>query len=96
MAGSAEAEAVMADEPLGEHPATLDEPGEEDSSAAPVAEVSVQAEAAEPAVEQADSSKDEAPVAEVSVQAEGVEPAAEQADSSKDEAPAAGEGGEEE
>ena len=62
-ASAAEAEAVMADEPLGEHPATLDELGEEESSAEAAAEVSVQAEGAEPAAKQAESSADEAPAA---------------------------------
>jgi N utilization substance protein A len=60
LAAAAEAEAVKADEPLVEHPATLDEAAEEESSAEGAAEVSVQGGGAEPAAEQAESSEEEA------------------------------------
>jgi N utilization substance protein A len=60
LASAAEAEAVKADEPLGEHPATLDEAVEEELSAAGAADVSVQAGGPEPAAERAESSEGEA------------------------------------
>jgi N utilization substance protein A len=60
LASAAEVEAVKADEPLGEHPATLDEATEEESSAGSAADVSVQAGGAEPAAERAESSEAEA------------------------------------
>jgi N utilization substance protein A len=78
LAAAAEAEAVKAEEPLGEHPATLEEAAEEEASAEGAAEVSVQAEGAEPAAERAESGE------EVSVQPEGAEPAAERAESGEE------------
>jgi Holliday junction resolvasome RuvABC DNA-binding subunit len=60
LAAAAEAEAVKAEEPVGEHPATLDEAAGEQSNAEGAAEVSVQAEGAEPAAERAESSEEEA------------------------------------
>jgi Holliday junction resolvasome RuvABC DNA-binding subunit len=63
LAAAAEAEAVKVDEPLGEHPATLEEaaeiPEEESSAESAAAEVSDQAGVAEPAPEQAESSEEE-------------------------------------
>jgi N utilization substance protein A len=64
LATPAEAEAVKVDEPLGEHPATLEEaaeeiPEEKSSAEGAAAEVSVQAGDAEPAAEQAESSEEE-------------------------------------
>jgi transcription termination/antitermination protein NusA len=63
LAAAAEAEAVKVDEPLGEHPATLEEaaeiPEEKSSAEVAAAEVSVQAGVAEPAPEQAESSEEE-------------------------------------
>jgi N utilization substance protein A len=63
-ATAAEAEAVKVDEPLGEHPATLEEaveeiPEEKSSAEGAAAEVSVQGGVAEPAAEQAESSEEE-------------------------------------
>jgi N utilization substance protein A len=63
-ATATEAEAVKVDEPLGEHPATLEEaaeeiPEEKSSAEGAAAEVSVQAGVAEPAAEQAESSEEE-------------------------------------
>ena len=60
-----EAEAVKVDEPVGEHPATLEEAAEEEipeeksSAEGAAAEVSAQAGGAEPAAEQAESSEEE-------------------------------------
>jgi N utilization substance protein A len=60
LASAAEAEAVKTDEPVGEHPATLDEAAAEELSAAGAADVSAPAGGAEPAAERAESSEDEA------------------------------------
>jgi N utilization substance protein A len=62
LATAAEAEAVKVDEPLGEHPATLEAaeiPEEKSSAEGAAAEVSVQAGGPEPAPEQAESSEEE-------------------------------------
>jgi hypothetical protein len=63
LAAAAEAQAVMADEPLGAHPATLEEVGEETpgekSGAEAAAELPVQEGGAQPAAEQAESSEEE-------------------------------------
>jgi N utilization substance protein A len=60
LAAAGEVEAAQADEPPGEHPATLDEAVEEESNAKGPAEISVQAGDAEPAAERAESSEEEA------------------------------------
>jgi N utilization substance protein A len=60
LAAAAEAEAVKADEPLGEHPATLEEAAEEESNAEGAGEASVQAGGVEPAAERVESSEAEA------------------------------------
>jgi N utilization substance protein A len=62
LATAAEAEAVKIDEPLGEHPGTLEAaeiPEEKSSAEGAAAEVSVQAGGAEPAPEQAESGEEE-------------------------------------
>jgi N utilization substance protein A len=59
-ASAADAQAVKAEEPLGEHPATLDEAAEEESKAEGAAEVSVQAAGGEAVAEGAESSEEEA------------------------------------
>jgi len=78
---AAEAEAVKPDEPLGEHPATLEEAAEE------VPEEASRAEGA---------AAEEVAVAEASVRAEGAEPADEQAEGPEDASSTAGRGGKEE
>jgi N utilization substance protein A len=66
LAAAAEAEAVLADEPLGEHPATLDEteediPAEKSTAAGASAEPSVQGGVAEPAAEEVESGEEGSP-----------------------------------
>ena len=60
LAAATEAEAVKVEEPVGEHPATLDEVAEEEPKAEAAAEVSVQEGGAEPMGEGAESSEEEA------------------------------------
>lgn len=81
LSAASETEAVKSEEPLGEHPATLDAVAEEIPEEAPSAE---------------GAAAEEAPVAEASAQAEGAEPAAEQPDGPEDESSTAGKGGKKE